>query len=227
MASSIRNRRTAIAAGVLSVALVAPFAPGVSDVVVPVAVAAPAWEGELVGFDARHTVEIAPGGSANVPDVKVPAGAEVSKKGIGQAGWSVKNDAGTLRLTAPGILNRDTDVDIPVTIKVGRESVERTLKIAADVPEKAPGGLTGLVGTIANAIGGALGNLKLPPLVDAKVDIHDNPLNVTDFFKENGKDNAVNVTAAVSAPVSVPVEVHDIGKDNNCLLYTSPSPRDS
>lgn len=303
MAHSIRSRRTAIAAGVLSVALVAPFAPGVGEVVLPAAVAQTAddfnetyetenfegarkgvavqgltlddgttvapttdtifnwhfrndggtliaipptsttvtfkdgqtltipirvtpsggkaytanlklkivdsWTDQIEGFDTRHDVDFTASKSQNVEGTKVPADATVAKDGIGNVGWSVSNEGGVVRVTAPANFTGVSDVDIPVTISKGGTPEKRTLKLAATGPEKPSIGNT-LVNGIGSILGQVVGNLKLPPLVDAKVDVHDNPISVTDNIKDIGNDAKVEV----SAPVSIPVDIHDNVKDN-------------
>lgn len=168
------------------------------------------WTGNIQGLDQRVTVDFADGTSQDVPGVTVPADSEVRVKGVNL--WSVKNENGTLRVTAPGTFSgeKPEDKDLPLTITKDGSTVERTLKISAIPPKPKQGGILGgitsALGPIISALGPVLGNLKLPPLVE----VHDNKVEIHD----NGKGNSIVVSDNAKATVEVKDNIRDNVKDN-------------
>lgn len=183
------------------------------------------WVETLEGFDTRHNVSFKEGTTQDVPGTKVPAGAVVEKDGFGQVGWTVKNENGTLRVTAPATFTgeKPADQDIPVNIRFDGSTEKRTLKLSATPAEsRAPEitqGIGGLLGSILGPIVGALlgggsgggGGLKLGPLVE----IHDNPVRVE--VKDNIRDNTATADVRDNIRDNVrdnTADVHDNVKDN-------------
>lgn len=190
------------------------------------------WVDSIEGLDKRVTVDFGSGTSQDVPEISVPVDAKVSVKGVNP--WSVKNENGTLRVTAPSTFSgeKPEDKDLPLVIEKDGSKVDKTLKLTAIPPKPKPGGILGgiasALGPIVSALGPVLGNLKLPPLVevhDNKVEIHDNgkgnSVVVSDNAKatitDNGKatitDNG-KATVVISDNAKATVDVHDNIKDN-------------
>ena len=96
------------------------------------------WADSIEGLDKRAAVDFTSGTSQDVPKVTVPVDAAVSVKGLNQ--WSVKNENGTLRVTAPSNFTGENpvDKDLPITIKKDGSTIERTLKLTATPPKPKP-----------------------------------------------------------------------------------------
>nr|VDG63770.1 Uncharacterised protein [Streptococcus thermophilus] len=131
MASSIRSRRTAIAAGALSIALIAPLTtvtPGVAESVLPAAAAAAADQ-----FNDRYTTANFFGSKeAEVQGLTLEQGDKVEPTTNTIFNWKFRNENGTLILIRPqsSTAFKTGDVDIPVKVNpAGGKAFTTTLKV--------------------------------------------------------------------------------------------------
>lgn len=141
------------------------------------------WIDELPTLSERKPVDFTYGRSQNVPGYTLPSNFELSTPSGAPLGWSVKNEDGAIRVTAPATFTGETvvDQDIPINIKHDGTTVLRTLKIAATPPRSAdPASIAGtILSIIASFIGSVLGSIvgviSLPSSVN--VEIHDSHIN--------------------------------------------------
>lgn len=133
MAKSVRSRRTAIAAGALSLALVAPF-------ISPVTGAPTAQAVEASAFDTRYTTDNFWGvNEAVVQGLELEPGDKVESPTKTIFNWTFQNDNGTLLLIRPQSQSAFKTGDVDIRVKVtpaGSTSYTTTLKV--NVVDQAP-----------------------------------------------------------------------------------------
>lgn len=131
MSEKIRNRRTVIAAGVLSLALVAPATnvPVIQDLALPVAYAAT----DASTFGQRYeTDNFWEKNEAKIIGLTLDAGDKVEPTTSTIFNWNFRNDNGELVLIRPksSTAYKTGDVDIPVKVTpAGGRSINATLKV--------------------------------------------------------------------------------------------------
>ncbi|MFC5088222.1 hypothetical protein [Corynebacterium aquatimens] len=131
MSEKIRNRRTVIAAGVLSLALVAPATnvPVIQDLALPVAYAA--TDASIFG-ERYKTDNFWDKNEAKIIGLTLDAGDKVEPTTSTIFNWNVRNDNGELVLIRPksNTAYKKGDVDIPVKVTpAGGASFNTTLKV--------------------------------------------------------------------------------------------------
>ncbi|WP_143341238.1 hypothetical protein [Corynebacterium urinipleomorphum] len=117
------------------------------------------WDTVLSGFEdpGRPSLDFTEG-PVRAETIKLPADAKIS---VTSGGWTVTNDQGVARITAPrNYEGNDADVDIPVRITLpAGDQVDRTIQIRATkpAPQNLPTWARLLGDFLAKLIGGATG----------------------------------------------------------------------